>query len=45
VEHFLDCWPGEARGTEDEAIAWSLANDLLGQPSIWRTKGQEEDLA
>ena len=40
VERFLDCWPGDT-GHEDEAVAWSLANDLLGQPSVWRTEEGE----
>jgi hypothetical protein len=46
VERFLDCWPGDSAGTEDEALAWSLANDLLGRPSVWRDDAEAgEDLA
>jgi hypothetical protein len=44
VEQFLDCWPGDSAGTEDEAVAWSLANDLLGKPSVWREPADMEDV-
>jgi hypothetical protein len=40
VREFSNCRDGYATGYEDDALAWSLANDLLGVPSI--LKEEEE---
>ncbi len=36
VQRFNDCDFGCADPSSDDAMAWSLANDMLGIPSIWR---------
>jgi hypothetical protein len=45
VQRFNNCWPGYATTDQDDAMAWSLANDLLGVSSIWRDEEAEEDAA
>lgn len=36
LQVYNNCSPGYAKPWEDDALGWSLANDLLGVPSIWR---------
>ena len=45
VQEFNNCDPGYADPYNDDAMAWSLANDLLGVPSIWKADGDGEDEA
>jgi hypothetical protein len=44
LRRWSNCTPGFANPWDDDAIAWSLANDLLGVPSVWRPD-EEEDVA
>lgn len=37
VQEYSNCSPGCADQWNDDAMAWSLANDLLGVPSVWRS--------
>ncbi len=43
VREFGNCADGSATGEEDDAMAWSLANDLLGIPSVLNGEGDPED--
>jgi hypothetical protein len=49
VQEFNNCAPGFADLDHPDAMAWSLANDLLGVASIWRTDEErtlrDEDFA
>ena len=45
VQAINNCAPGYALPWQDDAMAWSLANDLLGQPSVWRSDADEEPVA
>ena len=42
VQEFNNCSPGYARPWQDDAMARSLANDLLGQASVWRSDDDDE---
>lgn len=42
MQAFSNCAPGYADPEQDDALAWSLANDLLGVPSVWRRDDHEE---
>jgi hypothetical protein len=42
VQAINNCAPGYALPWQDDAMAWSLANDLLGEPSVWRSDEDEE---
>jgi len=42
MQEFSNCAPGYADPEQDDAMAWSLANDLLGVPSVWRSDDHEE---
>jgi hypothetical protein len=37
VQEFNNCAPRFADPFNDDAMAWSLANDLLGAESVWRS--------
>jgi hypothetical protein len=41
VQQYADCAPGFAETFQDDAMAWSLANDLLGVASVWRSDDEE----
>ena len=41
VQEFNNCAPGYAEPDNDDAMAWSLANDLLGVPSVWTAEDGE----
>lgn len=41
VQRFNNCSPGYADPSEDGAVAWSLANDLLGVLSVWQDNDGE----
>lgn len=41
VQHFCNCSPRHADPYADDAMAWSLANDLLGEASLWKRDGGE----
>ena len=43
VQEYNNCDPGYADPDQDDALAWSLANDLLGVPSVWRGEGEGEE--
>lgn len=45
VQAINNCAPGYALPWQDDAMAWSLANDLLGEPSVWRRDQDEEPVA
>jgi hypothetical protein len=45
VQQYNDCWPGYADPNQDDALAWSLANDLLSMPSVWKEGADVEDTA
>lgn len=36
LQVYTNCAPGFADPWQDDGLAWSLANDLVGVPSIWR---------
>jgi hypothetical protein len=40
VQLFNSCFPGYAHPSNSDAMAWSLANDMLGVPSVWRAAGE-----
>ena len=42
MQEFSNCAPGYADPEQDDALSWSLANDLLGVPSVWRCDDHEE---
>jgi hypothetical protein len=42
VQTFSNCSPGFADQWHDQAMAWSLANDLLGVRSVWRSDDDGE---
>jgi hypothetical protein len=42
---FSNCAPGYAEPDQDDALGWSLANDLLGVASVWRPDEDEEPVA
>lgn len=37
LQRFNNCAPGYAELGDPEALGWSLANDLLGVASVWRS--------
>lgn len=41
VQQYNNCSPGYAHSCQDDALAWSLANDLLGVASVWRADDGE----
>jgi hypothetical protein len=41
IQVYSNCFSGFAYTDEDDALAWSLANDLLGVTSVWRDDGAE----
>ena len=43
VQEFNNCSPGYAEPCHDDAMAWSLANDLLGVPSEWAEEADEAE--
>lgn len=45
VQEYNNCAPGYAESHQDDAMAWSLANDLLGVASAWRPEDDGEDVA
>jgi hypothetical protein len=45
IQAFSNCALGFADSFNDDAMAWSLANDLLGVASIWRPEDEEETVA
>ena len=45
VQTFSNCSPGFADPWQDDAMWWSLANDLLGVPSVWRPDDDGEAVA
>ncbi len=42
VQEYSNCQAEYADPDQDDAMAWSLANDLLGVPSVWRPEGEGE---
>ena len=42
VQEFSNCTPDFADPWHDDAIGWSLPNDLLGTPSVWRADDDGE---
>jgi hypothetical protein len=49
IQTISNCAPGYADPWQDDAMGWSLANDLLGVASVWRTDEErallDEDFA
>jgi hypothetical protein len=45
VQEYNNCAPGFAESHQDDAMAWSLANDLLGVASVWRPEDDGEIVA
>ncbi len=43
VREINNCSDGYTTGYDDEALGWSLANDVLGLPSVLRVGDQEEE--
>jgi hypothetical protein len=43
LQTFSNCSPGYADPDQDDALAWSLANDLLGVASVWREYEDEDE--
>lgn len=41
VRLYNGCTDGYATGYEDDAVAWSLANDLLGLPTVMKPDDEE----
>ncbi len=41
-QEYNNCAPGFAATFEDAAMAWSLANDLLGVASVWRPEDEDD---
>ena len=42
IQEFSNCAPGYAELDDDDAMGWSLANDLLGVASVWRADDDGE---
>jgi hypothetical protein len=42
LQIYTNCAPGYAEPWQDDGLAWSLANDLLGVPSVWREDDVED---
>jgi hypothetical protein len=43
LQVYNNCQPGFAKVYQDDALSWSLANDLLGVASVWRAEDEGED--
>ncbi len=43
VREINNCSDGYTSGYDDEALAWSLANDVLGLPSVLKTEDAEDE--
>ena len=43
LQVYNNCSPGYAKSWDDDALAWSLANDLLGVPSVWREDDEDDE--
>ena len=43
VQEYSNCAPSYADPDADDAMAWSLANDLLGVASVWRGEGEGDE--
>lgn len=45
LQAFNNCSAGYAEPDDPDALGWSLANDLLGEPSVWTNEDDADVLA